>query len=300
VVDDLLDIYHVDLNSRTCWLFPRSMPTMFVKKKKTKQGMDATSKDKAQVQTPNKTIAKKEKMPKKIVNKMNKENMEGEGKKKAKMKNEGGEEGAPQDFMCKKNDGKGWNCKERVSRPNTLCERHVRKKLSYLNPKFASPIEEEKAVVMALAVGSKPCSSSKTRKKKPTSHFNTIEDFYYYDGFGPLLGKKYCRSTTHSSASLAPKQEEVELELPKDASPLNQAKVVVGDGTSYGVATHDDVPTCDDHDNIASIDEGSCEDDYDPDSSSRNINSKRKKNVRTAQFNIILSETVGLYRKDES
>jgi hypothetical protein len=273
---------------------------MFVKKKKTKQGMDATSKDKAQVQTPNKTIAKKEKMPKKIVNKMNKENMEGEGKKKAKMKNEGGEEGAPQDFMCKKNDGKGWNCKERVSRPNTLCERHVRKKLSYLNPKFASPIEEEKAVVMALAVGSKPCSSSKTRKKKPTSHFNTIEDFYYYDGFGPLLGKKYCRSTTHSSASLAPKQEEVELELPKDASPLNQAKVVVGDGTSYGVATHDDVPTCDDHDNIASIDEGSCEDDYDPDSSSRNINSKRKKNVRTAQFNIILSETVGLYRKDES
>lgn len=103
---------------------------MFVKKKKTKQAMDAASKDKAQVQTPNKTIAKKEKMPKKIVNKMNKENMEGEGEKKAKMKNEEGEEGAPQDFMCKKNDGKGWNCKQRVSRPNTLCERHVRKKLS--------------------------------------------------------------------------------------------------------------------------------------------------------------------------
>ncbi|RLN16702.1 uncharacterized protein C2845_PM02G14230 [Panicum miliaceum] len=48
---------------------------------------------------------------------------------------------------------------------------------------------------------------------------------------------------------------------------------MVGDGTSYGVATHDDVPICNDDDDIAGID-----DDYDPDSSSRNILSKRKKN----------------------
>ena len=254
MVDDLLDIYHVDLNNRTCWLFPRSMPTMIVNKKKTKRAMDAAGKDKAQVQTSNKIVAKKEKMPKKIMKKMKKENMEGEAKKKAKVKIEEGEERAPQDFMCKKNDGKGWYCKQRVSLPNTLCEHHVRKKVSYLKPKLASPVEEEKVVVMALAVGSKPCSSSKTREKKPTNHFKTTGDFYYYDGFGPLLGKKYCRSTTHGSAPLAPKQEEVKLQLPKDVSPPNQAKVVVG------------------------IDEGRIDNDYDPDSSSRNINLKRNGN----------------------
>ncbi|RLN17922.1 hypothetical protein C2845_PM02G14210 [Panicum miliaceum] len=68
--------------------------------------MDVAGKDKAEVQTSNKSVAKKDKMPKKIVKKM-KENMEGEAKKKAKVKNEEGEEGAPQDFMCKKNDGEG-------------------------------------------------------------------------------------------------------------------------------------------------------------------------------------------------
>ena len=83
---------------------------------------------------------------------------------------------------------------------------------------------------MTLAAPSKPYNSSKTRKKKHANNFNATEEFYYYAGFGLLRGKRHCRSTnTHGSAPLAPEQEEVELELPKDASSL-QAWGCLGGG----------------------------------------------------------------------
>nr|XP_034570643.1 uncharacterized protein LOC117835393 [Setaria viridis] len=186
----------------------------------------------------------KQKITKKIAKEV-KESMEGEAKK-AKLKNEEGKEGAPHDFMCKKNDGRGWYCKQQVSCPNTLYKCHFKKKRSYLNPQFALATEEEKVVVMTLAAPSKPYNSSKTRKKKPANNFNATEEFYYYAGFGLLRGKRHCRSTnTHGSAPLAPEQEES------------------GDGANYGVGAHDDVPSCNDNNEIAGIDKGSSDEYYD-------------------------------------
>ncbi|RCV42710.1 hypothetical protein SETIT_9G237900v2 [Setaria italica] len=221
VVDDLLDSYCVDLKYKTSWFLSTSMPAMLT------------------------TV--KQKITKKIAKEV-KESIEGEAKK-AKLKNEEGKEGAPHDFMCKKNDGRGWYCKQQVSCPNTLYKCHFKKKRSYLNP------------------------YSKTRKKKHANNFNATEEFYYYAGFGLLRGKRHCRSTnTHGSAPLAPEQEEVELELPKDASSLQawglapgtQTPIMEsGDGANYGVGAHDDVPSCNDNNDIAGVDEGSSDEYYD-------------------------------------
>ncbi|OEL15390.1 hypothetical protein BAE44_0023591 [Dichanthelium oligosanthes] len=149
-----------------------------------------------------------------------------------------------------------WHCRQPVSHPNSLCKYHIRQKRCYFNPEFALAMEEEKAVS---ASSSKTSGSSKIRKKKPTNDFNATEGFYYYARFGRLLhGKRNRRSTTHDTEPLPPKQEEVEVEPPKYASPRSHVKVETDDGDNNNVLAHDF---------ITSIHEESNDDDYDQGSS---------------------------------
>jgi hypothetical protein len=79
---------------------------------------------------------------------------------------------------------------------------------------------------------------------------------------------------------LAPKQGEVEPELPKDASPLSMSIVDVGDGCNYAVASHYGVPSGKDNDDIVGIDEGRNDDDCGQGScSNKKTNLKRNKNT---------------------
>ncbi|OEL33093.1 hypothetical protein BAE44_0005888 [Dichanthelium oligosanthes] len=279
VVDDLLDNYYIDVEYRACWLFSARMPGNSIAKKK--PAMDMAGKDNTRLQVPKKTTMKKAKMPKKDAIKKKKENKEGKTKNKVKVKKEEREEVAAQGRMCKKNDGKGWQCKRPATHANSLCEHHfIKQKRSNLNPKFDSVMEEEKETIVASAAASKPSCSSKTRKKKPANDFNATEGFYYYSGFGLFHNKRRCWSTTHNSAPPppAPKQEEDE-ESPKDASPLSQAKVDSDYGINNGASAQDDMPSYYDNNDIAGIDEGSSDEDYSQGSPGRsNINMNRKKN----------------------
>ena len=120
-------------------------------KNKEMTAMAIASSDKAQLQTSKKTTLKRATM---------KVNKEGQTQKNANVKKEQGEEGASQTWKCKKNDGRGWKCPRNASRPNSLCEYHLMKKRSYLNPEFASLMVEDKVMVPAPIATSKPSSSS--------------------------------------------------------------------------------------------------------------------------------------------
>lgn len=235
-----MDNYYVHLEYRPSWLFSDSMSAKSIMETK-KAAMAEATNDKKQLHVPKQTTMKKGKMPKKAATKRKKENREGEMNKKTKVKKEEREEGIVQGWMCKKNDGKGWHCNRPVSHPNSLCEHHFKKKRRNLNPKFASVIKEEKVTLVASAVASRPSSSSKTQKRKPTNNFSATEGFYYYTGFGSFRSKRHCRSTSNNSTPLpAPKQEEGG-EPPKGASLFSPTKVDADNGSNNGDVTHDDV-----------------------------------------------------------
>jgi hypothetical protein len=107
------------------------------------------------------------------------------------------------------------------------------KKRSYLNLEFASPMAEDKVMVAAPIATSKPSSSSNRQKKKPANNYDAIEGFYYYNGFGPSRSKRHCRNHPN-------KEEKVEVEPSKYASPPNHAKVESEDGTNNGATTGGD------------------------------------------------------------
>ncbi|KAF8672642.1 hypothetical protein HU200_049335 [Digitaria exilis] len=92
-----------------------------------------------------------------------------------------------------------------------------------------------------------------------------------------VMNKKCDEGAPWSFIPPAPKHEDAEQELPKDAYPLSVAKVKVGDGNNYGVVSHDGVLSGEHNDTIAGIDEGSNGDDYDQGSSRHKINLKRNK-----------------------
>ncbi|WVZ59135.1 hypothetical protein U9M48_009328 [Paspalum notatum var. saurae] len=202
---------------------------------------------------------------------MNKE--EGKAKKKAKVKKEeeGHEDGgAQQVWMCKKNDGKRWHCHRTVSQPNTLCAYHFVQKRAYLNPDFefpASSVESEaEAVPPVQSADSKPSTSKKPRKKKPSSDFNATEGFYYYAGFGPFRTKRQCRSGGMNEPIPAKQEEEEEDEAPQDDSHHTDQVAEAAEDTNRAAPPHDDVSSYDDSDDIAGIagvDEESSDEDYD-------------------------------------
>jgi hypothetical protein len=107
------------------------------------------------------------------------------------------------------------------------------KKYSYLNLEFASPMDEDRVMVVVLTIAYKPSSNSNTQKKKPANNYDATEGFYYYNGFGQSRGKRLCRN--HPK-----KEEEVEVEPSKYASPSIDAKVETKDGTSNGATTCSD------------------------------------------------------------
>jgi hypothetical protein len=92
---------------------------------------------------------------------------------------------------------------------------------------------EDKVMVAAPIATSKPSSSSNRQKKKPANNYDAIEGFYYYNGFGPSRGKRHCRNHPN-------KEEKVEVEPSKYASPPNHAKVESEDGTNNGATTGGD------------------------------------------------------------
>ncbi|KAJ1295400.1 hypothetical protein BS78_01G220800 [Paspalum vaginatum] len=258
--DDLVDKYFVHVTTRASWLFSPTIPATSSKKKKPA----AASRD-------DRTLLQHEpvkKAPKKAG--MNKE---GDAKKKGKVKKEEGRQGggAQQVWKCKKNDGKRWHCHRTVSQPNTLCAYHFVQKRSYLNPDFelpASSVESEEAAPLP-SVDSKPSTSKKPRKKKPSSDFSATEGFYYYAGFGPFRSKKQCRSGGMNEPIPAKQQEEEEEEEepPKDASHhADQEVAEAAEDNTNQAAPHDDVSSYDDNDDIAGIagvDEESSDEDYD-------------------------------------
>lgn len=166
------------MEPRVCHLSLASMQVTSMKNKTTTAMAVASNNDRAQQQILKKnTIMKKATMKKSKVR---------ETQKNANAKKEEGEEGAAQTWKCKKNDGKGWNCTLKASRPNSLCEYHMTKKRSYLKLKFALPVKEDKVTMAAptIAYKSKPSSSSNAQKKKPVNNYDPAEGFYYYNGFG--------------------------------------------------------------------------------------------------------------------
>ncbi|OEL28709.1 hypothetical protein BAE44_0010272 [Dichanthelium oligosanthes] len=147
VEDDLLDRYFIPVTTRASWLFSATLPAVSTKKKK-------LAADRAQ-QRPE--VTKKAAMSKE------KENQEcGQAKKKANvMQEEEDQKEESQVWNCKKNDGKRWQCHRKVNRPNSLCGYHSVQKRSYLNPDFASTMEEEASMGAPLPAASKRSTGSK-------------------------------------------------------------------------------------------------------------------------------------------
>lgn len=263
--DDLVDRYFVHVTTRASWLFSASMPVSNAKKVAAAARLRAKRRRDAARRLSKKAAAIKEK-----------ERKAAEASSiKAKVKKEEVEEVPVRVYKCKKNDGKRWHCHRTVSQPNTLCNYHFVQKRSYLNPDFdfASAIEPEPepepapvpVPVPVPAPVSKP-SSSKPRKKKPSSDFIATEGFYYYAGFGPFRSKRHCRSGGTNGPVPAVKQEEEdeEEEVPEEASPpaADQAQTAEED-TNRRAAPHNDLSSCDeDIAGIAGVDEDSS-DDYD-------------------------------------
>jgi len=107
------------------------------------------------------------------------------------------------------------------------------KKCSYLNLEFGSPMDKDKVMVVAPTTAFKPSNNSNAQKKKHTNNYNATEGFYCYYGFGPSHGKKCC--SNHPK-----KEEEVEVEPSKYASPPSHAKVETEDGTNNWATTYGD------------------------------------------------------------
>jgi hypothetical protein len=125
-----------------------------------------------------------------------KKNQKGDQAKNTKVKQEEHEEGAAKVWKCKKNDGKKWQCKQKVSHPNSLCDYDFMKNCSYSNPGFGSTMEQEIAMMAPWSTASKPSTNSKSKPPKMMSNndFHTIEGFYYNVGFG-FHNKRNCRSS---------------------------------------------------------------------------------------------------------
>ncbi|CAN6299235.1 unnamed protein product [Urochloa humidicola] len=220
--DELLDKYLVHATS---WLFSAIVPAVPAEKKEL---ADDT------VQMQPEVVKKAAIMSKGKKNKEGgqvKKNLKiGQAKKNAKIKQEEGEEGAEL-WNCKKNDGKGWRCPRKVSRPGSLCDYHFVKMRSYCNPDFALTMEEETAKKAPLQAALKPSMGSKKqpRKKKSGNDFSATEGFYYYAGFG-FRSERHYRSSVDDSVPTEQEMEEdfikreEEQELPKDASHPSQVE----------------------------------------------------------------------------
>ncbi|CAL4933809.1 unnamed protein product [Urochloa decumbens] len=233
--DELLDKYLVHATS---WLFSAIVPAVSAEKKE-------LAADTAQLQP--------------------------EAKKNAKIKQE---EGGAELWSCKKNDGKGWRCPRKVSRPDSLCDYHFVQQRYYWNPDFALTMEEgtAKKKKAPLQAALKPSTGSKQprkKKKKASTDFNATEGFYYYAGFG-FRSKRHCRSSSVDD-SVPTKQEEEEdsikkeeeQEQPKDSSHPSQVEADEGHGDDQ-TAARGDAPICDDDiSGIAGADEVSSDNDCD-------------------------------------
>ena len=89
---------------------------------------------------------------------------------------------------------------------------------------------EDKVMVVVPTIASNPSSSSNTQNKKPANNCDATEGFYHYNGFDPSRGRRHCRNH--------PKKEEaVEVEPSKYASPSSHAKFDTEDGTNNGATT---------------------------------------------------------------
>ena len=80
-------------------------------------------------------------------------------------------------------------CSNNANHPNSLYVYHLMKKHSYLSQEFASPMDEDKVMVVVPTIASKPSSSSNVEKKKSADNYDATEGFYYYNVFGPSRGK---------------------------------------------------------------------------------------------------------------
>jgi hypothetical protein len=234
-VDDLLDGYYVNMDSHAWSLSSATMPVTSVKNEKTTT-MAAASSERAQLQILNKnTTLKKATVGEKRVREI-------QNQKTANVKKKEGKEEAARTWQCKKNDGKGWNCRHNASHPNSLCEYHLMKKRSYLNLQHASPAEEDKAMAAApTSAASKPSSSSNTQKTKLPNNYDANEGFYYYHGFRPSRGKRRCRNHPKND-------EEVKVVEPsKSASLPSHAKVEIEDASTSNGATAGGDDVCNDN-----------------------------------------------------
>ncbi|RCV42698.1 hypothetical protein SETIT_9G236700v2 [Setaria italica] len=242
VEDDLVDKYFVHVTTRASWLFSPTVPAVSAKKKKKKQAMVGASRVQLRSEFEKKAI----------VNSKVKKNQNGGQAKDTKVRQEEHEEVASEVWNCKKNDGKGWQCHRKVSRPDSLCDYHFMKKRSYLNPGLASTMEQETVMVAAQPTASKPSTSSKSKpqKMKSSNDFNATEGFYYYAGFG-FRNKRHYRSSVDDYVPI--KQQEEEDSIKKEhALYLSQTEVKGHeDETNQTTAFGDDIM------GIADIDEDS-------------------------------------------
>ena len=91
-------------------------------------------------------------------------------------------------MICKKGDGKGWQCKREAQWGYSLCPYHLEKLRSYscFSRRRKARADPDKATV-APQTRSKRIRQGDDLQKKPV---NISDSFYYYSGFGPLWRRR--------------------------------------------------------------------------------------------------------------
>ncbi|GMP43537.1 hypothetical protein CsSME_00012860 [Camellia sinensis var. sinensis] len=116
------------------------------------------------------------------------------------------------EVLCGKTDGKGWQCKEKASRGHSLCEHHLAQLKKYntlahpsTTKKLEKPVEQPASI------------PRRTRQTKPTTYKN-LDEYYYYEGFGPHWAKKRGERGEPSNTSNAESDEVEEIVLTPPSS----------------------------------------------------------------------------------
>ncbi|CAA6655481.1 unnamed protein product [Spirodela intermedia] len=120
--------------------------------------------------------------------------------------------------ICKKGDGKGWQCKREAQWGYSLCQYHLEKLRSYScysqrkKPRAASASEKPPTAGGAVRRQRTPPQTRNKRQRPadplPDKALGISDSFYYYSGFGPLWRKR--RGGRPEDGATAAKDEEEE------------------------------------------------------------------------------------------
>ncbi|XP_078427621.1 putative membrane lipoprotein [Wolffia australiana] len=134
---------------------------------------------------------------------------------KKKKKKKVAPEAAPS-LVCKKTDGKGWQCKREAHHSHSLCEYHLIQVRSYYSNGDDQNPEKKSAE-----------TKKTTRRNVSGRRSPQTSDFYYYSGFGPWWGKRRSGADVEKAPPLDDQGGDEEEEMDGGGATVDDAGVDV-------------------------------------------------------------------------